>query len=147
MFMMCQRIGFPPISTIGLGRITVSSDNRDPRPPARITAFIFPPLLPSAERGPACLRGRPGLTDATRNFCALRSSAILASDGYGELIPKGSRSERQIDCGMRIDSSGGGEIAVEQTAQHGRRTHRTLVERAHDHHVVHRADGGELVGD
>ena len=37
---MCQRIGRPPISTIGLGRVSVSSVNRVPRPPARITTFI-----------------------------------------------------------------------------------------------------------
>lgn len=38
--MMCQRIGFPPISIMGLGRIEVSSEIRVPRPPARMTAFI-----------------------------------------------------------------------------------------------------------
>src|SRR6478672_970981 len=37
---MCQRIGRPPISTIGLGRVPVSSVSRVPIPPARITAFI-----------------------------------------------------------------------------------------------------------
>jgi hypothetical protein len=38
--MMCQRIGIPPISTIGFGLIEVSSEIRVPSPPARITAFI-----------------------------------------------------------------------------------------------------------
>lgn len=38
--MMCQRIGFPPISIMGLGRVEVSSEIRVPRPPARMTAFI-----------------------------------------------------------------------------------------------------------
>ena len=38
--MMCQRIGLPPISTIGFGRGPVSSLSRVPRPPARITAFM-----------------------------------------------------------------------------------------------------------
>src|SRR4051794_36930089 len=37
---MCQRIGRPPISTIGFGRVPVSSLSRVPSPPARITAFI-----------------------------------------------------------------------------------------------------------
>jgi hypothetical protein len=37
--MMCQRIGLPPTSTIGLGRAAVSSLSREPIPPARITAF------------------------------------------------------------------------------------------------------------
>src|SRR6476620_12770569 len=38
--MMCQRIGLPPISTIGLGRVVVSSASRVPFPPARMTTFI-----------------------------------------------------------------------------------------------------------
>src|SRR5713226_3132445 len=40
-FMMCQRIGFPPISTIGFGRTMVSSARRDPIPPAKIMAFMI----------------------------------------------------------------------------------------------------------
>ena len=44
--MMCHKIGFAllPISTIGLGFKTVSSDRRVPRPPARITTFMFAKL-------------------------------------------------------------------------------------------------------
>ncbi|MNX64092.1 hypothetical protein D3C86_951090 [compost metagenome] len=38
--MMCQRMGLPPISIMGLGFKPVSSEIRVPRPPARITAFI-----------------------------------------------------------------------------------------------------------
>jgi len=38
--MMCHNIGFPPISTIGFGILTVASLNLDPKPPAKITAFI-----------------------------------------------------------------------------------------------------------
>src|SRR5205085_255379 len=38
--MMCQRIGDPPISTIGFGVTSVSSARRVPSPPARITVFI-----------------------------------------------------------------------------------------------------------
>src|SRR5258708_6217587 len=37
--MMCQRMGRPPISTIGLGRMDVSSLSRVPKPPARIMSF------------------------------------------------------------------------------------------------------------
>jgi hypothetical protein len=40
MFMMCHRMGLPPISTIGLGRRTVSSESRDPNPPARMIVFM-----------------------------------------------------------------------------------------------------------
>src|SRR5258706_5957569 len=50
-FMMCQRIGFPPTSTIGFGRNSVSSRSRVPRPPARMTAFI---QLPSSGRWYRC---------------------------------------------------------------------------------------------
>src|SRR3989338_9156813 len=35
--MMCQRMGLPPISTIGFGRVSVSSVSRVRRPPQRIT--------------------------------------------------------------------------------------------------------------
>jgi hypothetical protein len=34
-------MGLPPISTMGLGRTSVSSLNLDPMPPARITTFII----------------------------------------------------------------------------------------------------------
>src|SRR6187401_2941725 len=48
--MMCQRIGCPPISTIGLGLTIVSSDRRDPTPPARIATFMEG-QLPEEDRG------------------------------------------------------------------------------------------------
>ena len=38
--MMCQRIGRPPISIIGLGLRCDSSLMRVPSPPASMTAFI-----------------------------------------------------------------------------------------------------------
>src|SRR3990172_8321559 len=40
--MMCQRIGSGPISTIGFGRISVSSASRVPIPPARMPTFTTP---------------------------------------------------------------------------------------------------------
>ena len=39
--MMCQRIGRPPISTIGFGRNSVSSRKRVPSPPQRMTTFTM----------------------------------------------------------------------------------------------------------
>src|ERR1700686_2336567 len=48
--MMCQMIGWPPISTIGLGLSSVSSERRVPSPPARITTFIRADMLPGAPR-------------------------------------------------------------------------------------------------
>jgi len=55
-FEMCQRMGRPPISTIGLGRMPVSSLSRVPRPPARITAFISSSYI--ANR-PLCRQAKP----------------------------------------------------------------------------------------
>lgn len=50
--MMCQRIGIPPISTIGLGRYSVSSRIRVPLPPHRMTACKLPPV--ASRSLPAC---------------------------------------------------------------------------------------------
>ena len=61
-FMMCQRIGRPPISIMGLGRRWLSSEIRVPRPPARITAFI-----PAA-----------GLSDWVKTLCIPLSRRLRA---------------------------------------------------------------------
>src|SRR5665213_4250089 len=60
--MMCQSIGFPPISTIGLGRTVVSSESREPSPPASITAFM---ALMVVAMGAVTARVRPPLACAT----------------------------------------------------------------------------------
>src|ERR1035438_6975535 len=39
--MMCHKIGRLPISAIGLGRTSLTSRKRMPRPPHRIATFIF----------------------------------------------------------------------------------------------------------
>jgi hypothetical protein len=54
--MMCQRIGLPPISTIGLGRVEVSSLNREPRPPAKITAFTRGEAIERLPTAPPAIR-------------------------------------------------------------------------------------------
>src|ERR1700687_1119647 len=72
--MICQRIGLPPISTMGLGRDTVSSEILVPRPPARMTAFIilifpFLPTILSSDEFRDTLAGdrsRPGDSPAKR---------------------------------------------------------------------------------
>ena len=48
--MMCQRIGFSPISTMGFGRIALSSVIRVPYPPASMTVFICSPPSYSGSR-------------------------------------------------------------------------------------------------
>ena len=57
--MTCQMIGFPPISTIGFGRIELSSLIRVPCPPARMTAFTV-----SLYSG--CSRGEPPAREPNR---------------------------------------------------------------------------------
>src|SRR5271166_743433 len=61
--MMCQSIGLPPISTIGLGRTAVSSLSREPKPPARITAFTAVQVIPRPRCTPA-VAGAPAATSA-----------------------------------------------------------------------------------
>ncbi len=69
--MMCQSIGLPPISTIGFGRVVVSSLRREPKPPAKITAFT---ILQLTLAWPAphtlALRESPTATRACRRGCA-----------------------------------------------------------------------------
>ena len=68
-FMMCQSTGIPPISTIGFGRTVVSSDNRVPKPPASITAFIA--LDPQS-----CSKSYPKTTGppGAPSFCAVETT-------------------------------------------------------------------------
>ena len=56
--MMCQRMGFPPSSIIGFGRIVDSSLIRVPRPPARITAFMLAPFGDWGFRQPIMMKVR-----------------------------------------------------------------------------------------
>src|SRR6202035_2767937 len=70
---MCHRIGRPPISTIGLGRETVSSLSRVPSPPANMTAFIPHPL-----EFPTLLPRRPGSLSFVRESLPSRSYSTRA---------------------------------------------------------------------
>ena len=70
--MMCQRIGRPPISTIGLGRNSVSSRRRVPSPPQRMTTFTgtstynaaFPSIIPGICRVGRAQRAPPKMTES-----------------------------------------------------------------------------------
>src|SRR5215203_97225 len=75
MFMMCQRSGSPPTSTIGFGLMAVSSANRVPRPPARITVFIRPPG-----------RSRPAHRAPLSQGVAGRRSEVQAAAELGALL-------------------------------------------------------------
>ena len=75
--MMCQTIGFPPISTIGLGRTSVSSVSRVPSPPARMPTFIGPSYRSCREmmRRPRVL----GRAATRRSSCPPDTDARAAS--------------------------------------------------------------------
>ena len=83
--MMCQRIGLPPISTIGFGRTALSSVSRS-RIRARMTAFkpASRSLVPSfpVDRGSRCRTGR-----ARRPRRIVRMRAAVGEDRNGSLIP------------------------------------------------------------
>ena len=104
--MMCQRIGFPPTSTIGFGRSTVSSLSLVPIPPARITALgilgkllmaHFKPILHAFQ---ALTFG--GVFDVDRNrgqhesptLSAVRESAVSHADAQ---MPRLSAVHRPFD--------------------------------------------------
>src|SRR4051794_41422695 len=79
---MCQRIGLPPISTIGLSRSPVSSLRREPRPPARITAFTAAdptgaPAFQAASSPVATLETGHGGPRAAETARLSRSAAVV----------------------------------------------------------------------
>src|SRR5215207_3546381 len=74
--MMCQRIGLPPISTIGLGFSVVSSLSREPRPPARMTAFTRRKIVCDAAMARSALI--TGITGQDGSYLA----ELLLEQGY-----------------------------------------------------------------
>src|SRR5687767_2292983 len=75
MLMMCQRIGSPPISTMGLGLVWVSSDRRVPSPPARITVRINGSRRGSPPQAVEGLAGRVLPAERVGALQALRAEA------------------------------------------------------------------------
>jgi len=71
--MMCHKIGFPPISTSGLGRNSVSSRRRVPIPPHRITTCSGLELLGIARSLPLIDPQRKQATAALRQNKHLRA--------------------------------------------------------------------------
>src|ERR1700730_18607934 len=93
--MMCQRIGRPPISTMGLGLTSVSSDNLVPNPPASRTTFmaLTPPGLSGSgqtARGPLANgrdHARPAVVSLEANAAALgHLEGQCVGDGVERLL-------------------------------------------------------------
>src|SRR5450432_2124798 len=72
--MMCQRIGRSPTGTIGLGRNSVSSRKRVPKPPQKITTFIFKSFADSKISG-----SRPRLNFLRQRFRSGAASVVRLS--------------------------------------------------------------------
>src|SRR5688500_6438274 len=90
--MMCHRIGMPPISTIGFGLIAVSSPNRLPRPPAKITVCIVAPRLgldSMTDPMPTARKSFWRLLTGPAGLCLLIliAAALLRIDGVGFGLP------------------------------------------------------------
>src|SRR5438034_6864139 len=90
--MMCQRIGRPPISTIGFGRISVSSAKRVPRPPQRIMACTR-----------VIVRTRSGLDDARARdrddeSTAARSIDLLLPEDLVCEVPREQKRVPNVGC-------------------------------------------------
>ncbi len=98
-FMMCQSIGLPPISTIGFGRTDVSSLRREPKPPAKITAFT-----------PRQISGRPPwrAPSALKHPDEIRRTRRIGVVGF--LFADGA--ELVADGAFELEGVAGGEAAA-----------------------------------
>src|SRR4051812_28732812 len=86
--MMCQRIGLPPISTIGFGRMWDSSLILVPRPPASMTTFINA-LLKLVNR-----RGRRSSGSVVRGLQTwLVAHYHARSSAFKSVSPQGGRRQ------------------------------------------------------
>src|SRR6266496_2092395 len=114
--MMCQRIGRPPISIIGLGLRWDSSLMRVPRPPARMTAFIdlrgfFRPRFfyrePLLASSPVPREGY-GARDVVKRAL---SSVRLISQGLAQFnMPQHQGTGASVSCSVSSDDKGASEI-------------------------------------
>src|SRR5437868_6219354 len=84
--MMCQRIGRPPISTIGFGRVLVSSAMRVPMPPARITTFIH--LAPDGNPHPVAFQTASIRTGDSWKIDPDLDGIILLTQAYWPFRPE-----------------------------------------------------------
>lgn len=87
---MCQRIGRPPISTIGLGRDSVSSRSLVPKPPQRMTTFTSESPLndsgrPTADVPPATRAARSA-RQSQQSLSRVQQAGLLL---IGRNVPPG----------------------------------------------------------
>src|SRR5919108_3723917 len=96
--MMCQRIGFVPICTIGLGIRSVSSASRVPNPPANMTTF-----MPSTRRA-HCLTSRINIDHffnddgGTLPHLPVNPTDILADDAQENCIETNAKQNQDGNC-------------------------------------------------
>src|ERR1700724_2281055 len=97
--MMAHRGGPPPISTIGLGRIEVSSLSRVPRPPARIMAFTHTTGSRLLMLRKTSVTAKTSVT-WSRPSCGMASRAVWLVDAavWQHELPADRRLRAGFDC-------------------------------------------------
>src|SRR5688572_14744899 len=109
--MMCQRIGRPPISTIGLGLISVSSWIRLPSPPARIATFMTADALPSRRGFVDELADAGGLVIELRHDVFRHRRGVAAADEVPQRRPLACAVDvRRAAAGLDVRAIHGAEV-------------------------------------
>jgi len=111
--MMCQRIGIPPISTMGFGRSEVSSLNLLPSPPARMTAFISSSFLPS--RHPLILHRVPLIAHA--GACPVKRPRPASKKQLQGLLQRRALNRRGPLSSPSVARAGSIPIAVRRNSR------------------------------
>src|SRR5882762_2574683 len=116
--MMCQRMGRPPISTIGLGRNSVSSRRRVPNPPQRTTTFISGFLAAPPARGSASYLQSAGLIRVRIQLSHTRGTKAELRKSPRRLQFEG-RDPNWLRCALRgLIPVGEGNVAMAEEAEH-----------------------------
>src|SRR5271165_1582352 len=147
--MMCQSIGLPPISIIGLGRTAVSSLSREPNPPARITTFTRSRLLnrlggahASGARGAEPRRAWPSAADRSNasalahvydvgDSCCVGIVALRFGDD-AELVGDRSREPEAVARAIAARAVAAHDVELDpRAAPRARLEHEQLAGRGH----------------
>src|ERR1051326_5142521 len=94
--MMCHRMGQLPISTIGFGRISVSSARRVPSPPASMTTFIVTTWFEGGRPNPRLRALQSVPSEHEKLLAALREAKRVGASGYVRQWHRGAGPARAL---------------------------------------------------
>ena len=115
---MCHKMGMPPISTIGLGRISVSSANLVPRPPANIATFIFK-LLHNEAKASILKHGAKFIAVAIKHTNQIASLNLTVVVWFQLLFPRLSGLLGSAELiSLYLENSGLGPQTVQDMSFH-----------------------------